>query len=166
MVKNYRIPDWTFSLHWETDKRNDDQVESNEKFAVEFKTGAEYLQWLELQLPYVEVSNVFVSSQKYYPFCMFSYFVRRWYHQFIFLHFLLFKPFLPKDDTHYYFFRKWRKDDLKYYSEMEYLNVSKQPMSRVNHFQNMYTSISCLKMRVYLKIIKTPLWRQEKEDLS
>lgn len=40
---------------------------------------------------------------------------------------------------------------------MEYLNVSKQPMSRVNHFQNMYTSISCLKMRVYLKIIKTPL---------
>lgn len=71
--------------------------------------------------------------------------------------FLLFKPFLPKDDTHYYFFRKWRKDDLKYYSEMEYLNVSKQPMSRVNHFQNMYTSISCLEMRVYLKIIKTPL---------
>lgn len=69
----------------ETDKRNDDQVESNEKFAVEFKTGAEYLQWLKLQLPYVE-------------------------------------PFLPKDDTHYYFFRKWRKDDLKYYSEMEYLN--------------------------------------------
>lgn len=69
----------------ETDKRNDDQVESNEKFAVEFKTGDEYLQWLELQLPYVE-------------------------------------PFLPKDDTHYYFFRTWRKDDLKYYSEMEYLN--------------------------------------------
>lgn len=70
----------------ETDKRNDDdQVESNEEFAVEFKTGAEYLQWLELQLPYAE-------------------------------------PFLPKDETHYYFFRKWRKDDLKYYSEMEYFN--------------------------------------------
>lgn len=49
------------SLKQEFGKRYDDQVESNQKFAVEFETGTEYLQWLELQLPYVEVSDVLMS---------------------------------------------------------------------------------------------------------
>lgn len=49
------------SLKQEFGKRYDDQVESNQKFAVEFETGTEYLQWLELQLLYVEVSDVLMT---------------------------------------------------------------------------------------------------------
>lgn len=46
-----------FSLKQDFGKRYDDQVESNQKFSVEFETGTEYLQWLELQIPYEEVSD-------------------------------------------------------------------------------------------------------------
>lgn len=63
------------SLKQEFGKRYDDQLESNQKFSVEFETGTEYLQWLELQLPYVEVSDVFVSfeevkSKSPFTFCL------------------------------------------------------------------------------------------------
>lgn len=63
------------SLKQEFGKRYDDQLESNQKFSVEFETGTEYLQWLELQLPYVEVSDVFVSfeevnSESPFTFCL------------------------------------------------------------------------------------------------
>lgn len=62
-------------LKQEFGKRYDDQLESNQKFSVEFETGTEYLQWLELQLPYVEVSDVFVSfeevkSKSPFTFCL------------------------------------------------------------------------------------------------
>lgn len=46
-----------FSLKQDFGKRYDDQVQSNQKFSVEFETGTEYLQWLELQIPYEEVSD-------------------------------------------------------------------------------------------------------------
>lgn len=67
---------------------------------------------------------MFSSSQKYvFFYSLFGADIINLLNNFL-VFFLLFKPFLPKDETHYYFFRKWRKDDLKYYSEMEYFNVS------------------------------------------
>ncbi|XP_065927550.1 uncharacterized protein [Magallana gigas] len=96
----------------------------SKEFASKCKHKTEYLNWLRHQSLYIEETDKRNDDDQVESNEKFAVEFRTGaeYLQWLELQLPYAEPFLPKDETHYYFFRKWRKDDLKYYSEMEYFN--------------------------------------------
>eukprot|EP00105_Crassostrea_gigas_P029540 XP_011451521.1 PREDICTED: uncharacterized protein LOC105345160 [Crassostrea gigas] len=95
----------------------------SKEFASKCKHKTEYLNWLRHQPLYIQKTdrNDDDQAENNEKFAV-EFKTGAEYLQWLELQLPYAEPFLPKDETHYYFFRKWRKDDLKYYSEMEYFN--------------------------------------------
>nr|XP_034302362.1 uncharacterized protein LOC105345161 [Crassostrea gigas] len=101
----------------------DDENACDEEFAPNCKYGAEYLDWLRNHVLCKEdfgkrYDDQVESNQKFSV----EFETGTEYLQWLELQIPYEEPFQHQDETHYYFFRKWRKDDLQYYSNMECLD--------------------------------------------